>query len=335
MRRYTVIVAALAALAACAPANRRPSDSASSLPPSAMPSPTQTCEELRPSEEPTPTAASHTPLPAAPRRPITTKPPSRFVAVTDDGSIVVADTATGRATKTLVEGEGCARRPDLLALGGSTVYFTTQAECPRIMAVPVDGGSARHIADGISPAASPDGTKLAWTTSNCAPPARLIIRDFTSGRDRSWPLPDDLPDAGSIDFWEPDGRHLILTQCGVDACSPVRFDTTQAKLSFRLLPLEELDERCCFVWGSLPRGTTYIATVHYGDMSGHERHPLIEIDRKGKIYELEPDGHEYGPLGFDASGQHLLTFYKDDLAVWSDGTPTVIGPGYHDALWLE
>ncbi len=163
--------------------------------------------------------------------PAATPYPSRIVAVTTDGRVILASSKDGHALRTLASdalaGGGLAVSPD-----GRTVYYAEieQVSCPgdpvpvtRIMAVPVQGGTPQEIATNVRyPTVSPDGRYLAFTgIPNCSDAGQsVLVKDLKGGAsstepyDRSWSpkvfADTTLRGIGGLS-WAPDSRHLLFT----------------------------------------------------------------------------------------------------------------------------
>ena len=165
--------------------------------------------------------------------PASTPYPSRIVAVTTDGRVILASSKDGHALRTLASGAlaggGLAVSPD-----GRTVYYAEieQAYCPgdperipvtRIMSIPVQGGTPEEIATNVRyPTVSPDGRYLAFTgIPNCSDAGQsVLVKDLYAGArsrgpyDGSWGpkvfAGTTLRGVGGLS-WAPDSRHVLFT----------------------------------------------------------------------------------------------------------------------------
>jgi hypothetical protein len=165
--------------------------------------------------------------------------------------ILAVDTATGSTTRVLSDlaesrfESGVAVSPD-----GSTVYFaetgpggaTTALDdacTPRLFRVPMAGGDIEQIADGVSPAPSPNGRYLAYVANGFARGNfdgratycglfAVVVRDLVTGAEKvSIPTRDDvgwlsMVGAGSI-AWTPDSRRLAYS-AGFEGGTVFTFD---------------------------------------------------------------------------------------------------------------
>lgn len=324
MRRFPIVLV-LVALAACGK-----SASVGTPAPSDSPSP---------SESP----AAFTPLPRAshPARPST--PPASFVAVTESGDIVVAETATGQIVRKVVPRSDRIGTIDAMSVapGGKTLYFSTtigHEDCA-VWSVPLAGGTPKRIATGLSPAVSPDGAKLAFARVGCGQKGTTFtVRTLSTGAETTWKDDQELPADGVLD-WAPDSRTLYLVQCGADTCGPVTVDTSRPAGSIQkgFIQPEDLDDRS-FGWtGTVTRGSRLVTVVDYGDVGGDERYPMIEVDPAAKriVAALYDDGREFRLHDFDASGEHLLIHRGETLNRWSAGNLFPLGDGFLSVRWIE
>lgn len=117
--------------------------------------------------------------PGEDRRKITDQPSGAgpaYVVTVEDGAVLVRSAANGELLRVLAENED-SRNAEKVAVSpdGSQVYFTRQVErdCPgpndlgiEIVRVPIGGGPLDVVVDnGSSPAVSPTGSYLAYTTN--------------------------------------------------------------------------------------------------------------------------------------------------------------------------
>lgn len=295
-----------------------------------------------PSDSPT-GESTFTPLPRAthPDRPTT--PPDSFVAFTDAGDIVVAETATGQIVRKVVAAADLPGAVDALSVapGGRILYYSTTIghEGCAVWTVPLAGGTPKRIATGGAPAVSPDGKWLAFVRPRCGQSkTTLTIREISSGQDRTWDDTAELPADAALD-WSPDSKTLYLMQCGADTCGPVAVDPQQPPepLRKRYVQPEDLDGRA-FGWSwPVTRGSQFVTTVDYGDVGGDERYPMVQIDpATGRIVAtLYDDGREFRPQDFDRSGQHMLILRGDTLNRWSAGNLFPLGDGFVTTRWIE
>jgi len=99
------------------------------------------------------------------------------------------------------------------------IYFAGYHNCASsITAIPLSGGTPTFVADGVDPAVSPDGTKLAYSlASPCGPTVGVLqIRTLSSGATIN--LPDSPSGQGDGLFpaishlsWAADSRYLAVS----------------------------------------------------------------------------------------------------------------------------
>jgi hypothetical protein len=172
------------------------------------------------SPAPAPSASSSTPVAAEPG----------IVAVTAAGALVTLNPASGAVTKTLVPsgvmGDG-------ISVARGTVYFAVRHGCTgQIESVAVTGGAPVQLANGMLPAISPDGSKLAYarqpslslgctpSQSNLTPLFKLVIRTVSTSAETTYPMVPAGQDTGlpapiSHLSWAPDGRHLAVSVAAI------------------------------------------------------------------------------------------------------------------------
>lgn len=182
--------------------------------------------------------------------PAATPYPSRIVAVTYDGRLVVLDSRTGRVVRTLARDAdasnghaGVSVSPD-----GKFAYYTrtTAATCDEnldgkqepitdIAAVRVSGqGRAMRVAANVRwPAVSPDGRYLAYSgIPNCSDAGQaIVISGLVPGarglRFDSVNVPAGTPGTVYGLAWAPDSRHLLF-HWDIGSTYPYVLDTAAA-----------------------------------------------------------------------------------------------------------
>ncbi|MEJ3652618.1 hypothetical protein WEH80_06510 [Actinomycetes bacterium KLBMP 9759] len=147
-------------------------------------------------------------------------PPSTFFATTDgDTDLVEVDAASGAVLRTVVDlGSPVPAGPDsglprtIDGLAGTpdrqTIYFSAGPEpaISTLYRVGAAGGEPEQVGQGNSPAVDGTGRHLAYAAG-----PRLIVRDLTTGTERSW------GSAASDEFvegplsWEPGGTRIAFT----------------------------------------------------------------------------------------------------------------------------
>lgn len=134
--------------------------------------------------------------------------PATYVAVDLDGRLVRVDTQTGDVVEALLPGE---RIDGPIAVAADGVYLQDEW-LPRIYFLPFGSTELQHVVDGISPAVSPDGARLAFGRLSDDPPAEctefctdLVIRDLASGEEVVWSHGEDVTQISFI-AWLPGDR---------------------------------------------------------------------------------------------------------------------------------
>ena len=118
------------------------------------------------------------------------------VVVWEHFRLDVLSSLDGHLIRTLATDVGEFRgSPSLSVAPGGKVYFDNHAfvgssPVDRIYSVPVSGGAPSYIADGRTPAVSPDGRFLAYVTNDpvASPVVKetITIEDLRSHAIRSW-----------------------------------------------------------------------------------------------------------------------------------------------------
>lgn len=273
--------------------------------------------------------------------------PETFLAVRDHATeLVVVETATGRVRRTLVDlgdypVDGTEEDRmfhgviDGLALGsdGRTVYYSTGPEpaVGNLHRIGIDGRDPVDLGDGLGPATSPDGRRLAYVNLSAvvvAGPGRVPVRiddpeGDTHPRELAW-----SPDSRRIAFVThiPDDtgiRVLDAPPAGPDDPGPVSLDDA------RLLP------------GSAGRRFLSLDyRVSDGLLGVLEACCALDPERppRARVFAvLDPDtGAEVGRLDlpfeavravYDASGRHQLVVAADGSVRHRSGGAFTTVPG--------
>lgn len=153
--------------------------------------------------------------------------PPAMVAVTRGGALVTLNPATGVITRTLVARHVLGDEISVSRTG--LVFFAVRHGCTdEVEEIPVTGGSITQLAPGSLPAASPDGTKLAYADEpvlapGCVPNVPDIvslyhvdIRTLSSGATLKLPMLPPGQDSGlpapiSHLSWAADNDHLAVS----------------------------------------------------------------------------------------------------------------------------
>ncbi|HEY3670192.1 MAG TPA: hypothetical protein VGN51_04600 [Acidimicrobiia bacterium] len=284
--------------------------------------------------------------------------PSRIVAVTYDGRLVVASARDGHALRVLATDAnaagGLAVSPD-----GNTVYYArdTGNRCANgdpitaIASIPVTGGDATELVTNVRyPAVSPDGRYLAFTgIPNCSDAGRaILVRDLYStthngSYDGVWgPQSAASPwvDIQSLS-WAPDSRHILFTHAsststGEDDARPRLLDTRarfQTYLDTSPVVRVAPNVVCCYL------GVKDALVGSALDAHGFARDVVVLNTRTGtRVRTLTCCG---APIATDRAGRALLIHFTDTthpggIFRWSPGQrrPTFLGSLLFTAAWL-
>lgn len=161
-------------------------------------------------------------------------PANTFAAITEDGAVVIADAATGRVLRILVEAPETRDRgawpPSVSRTAdGRAVYYTTPGDsrCSLDVAGEVVGGGQawrvssvgeppEQVATADQIAVSPDGSGLAYSCRN-----RVTVRQVDSGVEPFF----EILWSGDADVrelaWSPDGATLLVGAGGPEAPTEV------------------------------------------------------------------------------------------------------------------
>lgn len=271
------------------------------------------------------------------------------------GRVVLLDSATGKVMRVLATGrptlQGVALAPD-----GRTAYYSVSSGCGggTIYRVPLDG-SARSVAEGVSPAVSPDGRALAYAAPGEPRPGGLrtchnvvFVRDLATGAERMWRYPDDEDHRSALyhdgEFtklaWAPDSRRLAIT-LSYEGDSVSVLDTDAHR------DLSEAVEVVVPGGGGDSRhpawqgGSGRLAVVNRAfeccfedDYTGPPRTLLVDVAKR-LSEDLLPPGLQPTWLDFDATGDHLL--YVEGSRLYRRAVhevePVLVAAGYAAADW--
>ena len=192
-------------------------------------------------------------------------------------------------------------------------------------------------------APSPDGNRLAFLRDptpedNPCAGADLVISDLTSGRERSWPVPDSAPSPRMLS-WSPDSRQLVVRGGGCCA-SPI---------DVRLLDLTARDYDDARVLAQ-PAGCRFTGHVGFRP-DGHL--VLVGADCESAapsalVSFVARTGHEAGRQslgqgnagprfdGLDRTGWHVLLYDehpRGTVYTLRDGKPVALTDGPRPLAW--
>jgi hypothetical protein len=151
--------------------------------------------------------------------------PGQLLVVKADGAVELVSPDTGAVIRRLVGSSPVAanglhlRRPTAITAAGGVAYVSYLAPTPVIVSIPLAGGAPRLVAYGLAPAASPDGTRLAYYEVTAGASSGVIaVRDLATGRTTtvyaasSGTLPETLS-------WSTDDRRLAVSGLFLPATS--------------------------------------------------------------------------------------------------------------------
>lgn len=280
------------------------------------------------------------------------------VVVWEHFHLDVLSSLDGHRIRTLATDVGEFRgSPSLSVAPGGLVYFDNHAfvgssPVDRIYSVPVSGGAPSYIADGRTPAISPDGRLLAYVSNDPVAGAvdkeSITIEDLQSHGIRSWTATAPEADLWALS-WSPDSRFLSFSETASTtpdsvATSYFVLDTTGAVLTsgavYRL-PLAPGVSWACFMAGTRSGGL-----VGVGEAQLRSGLRLVAIDaRSGRTIRTLvtiPDASA-ATVQPDTSGKHLIaaasgpgSFGYGRLYRWTSGSPNprAIAPDVLVATWV-
>ena len=276
--------------------------------------------------------------------------PGQIVALTDRG-VVALDAQTGAERGVLAlaapgDLQGLSVTPD-----GRQAYFASvDGEGTGSIRVVDTGGRTppAFVAEGISPAVSPDGRLLAF--AGPASPAAVCcnvvaVLDLRTGGRRTWSFDEsDAADwLGHASLtklaWAPDSRQLAFTLSYEGDTVAVLDTSSHSTLSqsVEVIVPGGGGDSSHPVWQAT---TGQIVVVNRAfeccfedDYTGPVR--TLSVDPAGgPISQVLPSGLAPGWLDFDISGRHLLWVEDGDLYRRSQGGEAVLrGAGVHAADW--
>ncbi|MEW6475145.1 MAG: hypothetical protein AB1679_23060 [Actinomycetota bacterium] len=285
-------------------------------------------------------------------RPSPNGPRPSEIAAISGGSVVMLDGRDGHTLRTLATHteattggypylQGVSLSPDR-----REVFYSLSGDCDSatIYRVPADGHSAAVVAfNGVSPAVSPDGRKLAYAVATPGgSPERhcqnaVVVRDLKTGAERTWRYPD-TPDYATSLYqdaiiseidWAPDSTRLAYTLSYEGDSISVLDTEADADLG-------QTDEVVIPggggnsshpAWqagtGLLGLFNTRFECCFDDNYTGPPRTLLVDVDKRLPT-PLLPAGRRVTALDFDASGAHLL-FVDGGRLYRRSGTQAPIG----------
>lgn len=277
--------------------------------------------------------------------PLTAGYPETFVAVTNDGDLVLVRLADGGIERTLIEHAGeLALGNGALTPDGSSVYVTDRSgRNPEILRVPLDGGPVESFAPGAVPTIGPDG-RIAYGgcgRDGCA--SELVVEMPGGGFERVDVSPDEER-LGEL-AWLPDGRIAFSVGYLRDELPDVRIldpaDPPRYLLDLPLLgpshPREAwrpigyyrptrglaVDASCCPPPGELPLAEPILSI----DLVTGEHGPGI-VEGAGFSVSLDREGRWFLLLARAPDGTGGKLFLLDRV-----GQLREVGEGFLDVTW--
>jgi hypothetical protein len=269
--------------------------------------------------------------------------PSRIVAVTNDGRVVVIDPADGHEIRQLAV-DAQPQGGVAVSVDGRMIYYArlSGAVCNAftgdsfsvtdLAVISVRGGAPKILATyARSPSVSPDGRLLAYVRAPCGTAGTAAVvrgpgHDKGSDWGTGWPSPGDPLDRVS---WAPDSRHLAF-----DQGYPYVFDASSkaGPASSRRVDIGD-------------------GTVWFGYRGSRDQFLAFRFasSEPANIVVLGPDGlprqqlftlpgsSSPSSLVSDRSGLHILFVDAESwLSRWRPGQtkPTKVAPGFAGAVWV-
>lgn len=209
----------------------------------------------------------------------------------------------------------------------------------------VASGTLDDVGQGQGPTISPDGKRLAYAQRCGADRDRLVIRDLSTGDDRSWDLPDARQSPRlqilQISGWASDNRHLLLHVFDEPSTEYWYVDADAEEAALSWTALATTDASSGGPAQLLPLGATGRWLGVWSDQST-SRVRLVELENPSATTGrelLKTDG-EFGVVTSDSSGRHLLLVRRPNggtpsLYRWSEGDPkpTKLADGVEYAGW--
>jgi hypothetical protein len=271
-------------------------------------------------------------------RPSPNGPRPTEMAAISGGTVVMLDGRDGHTLRTLATHAEAATGgfPYLQGVSLSPdrrdVFYSLVGDCAdaTIYRVPADGKAASEkMLTGVSPAVSPDGSKLAYAVATPGMDSggieerhcqnSVVVRDLSTGAERTWRYPD-TPDYATALYqdaviseidWAPDSTRLAYT-LSYEGDSVSILDTeanTDLGQTVELVIPSGGGNSSHPAWqattGLLGVFNTRFECCFDDNYTGPPRALLVDVERRLPT-PLLPAGRRVTALDFDASGAHLL-----------------------------
>ena len=163
----------------------------------------------------------------------------RLLVVKANGAVELVSPNSGAVIRRLVGSSPVTsnglhlRRPTGITAAGGVAYVSYLAPTPVIVSIPLAGGTPRLVDYGMAPAASPDGTRLAYYEVGAGASSGVIaVRDLATGKTRSvYAASGTIPETLS---WSTDDTRLVMSGLFVPATSLIE----DAGLNVQVLDLD-------------------------------------------------------------------------------------------------
>lgn len=276
--------------------------------------------------------------------------PNVLVGAAASGRLVNIDAESGKTTSVIGVFKNADETGQLL--GGlalskdqRSVYFDVNDgnSCqPRIMQVPIDGGTPTLVVNGSAPAMSNDGRSLAYVRHLDCKKVEVIERVLANGEESVI----GTTSAGEIAAmtWSPRDERIVVDVRYEDSSKnrlAIATTNEQSNLdAVRAIDASALPAGTVYEWPSfLPDGRVFVSErCCVGQAQGKPSSRLVILDidkpKDAKVIAIGVAAKSHTSNASDASGAHLLYLSGQDLMVSDDGRrPSPISYGLLGATW--